>query len=100
GVLASVRRRQRAAFALRLTMYGLLAGSLLGVFLGFFAWRYGSPLSLWLTVAGVVAAGPALALAFALAGLLWRRGIHDAARAVDRHYQLKDRSATALEFLS
>ncbi|HTU17046.1 MAG TPA: hypothetical protein VMG10_03220 [Gemmataceae bacterium] len=100
GVLASVRRRQRAAFALRLTMYGLLAGSLLGLLFGFFAWRYGSPLSLRLTVVLVAAAGPVLALAFALAGLLWRRAIHDAAAAVDRHYQLKDRSATALEFLS
>jgi hypothetical protein len=100
GVLASVGRRQRAAFALRLTMYGLLAGSLLGLFFGLFAWRYGSPLPLGLTVAVVAVAGPVFALAFALAGLLWRRGIHDAAVAVDRHYQLKDRSATALEFLS
>jgi hypothetical protein len=99
-VLASVRRRQRAAFALRLTMYGLLAGSLLGLIFGFFAWRYGSSLPLWLTVTGAAAAGPAFAVVFALAGLLWRRGIHDAAVAVDQHYRLKDRSATALEFLS
>lgn len=100
GVLASVRRRQRAAFALRLTMYGLLAGSFAGLIFGFFVWDYGSPLSLWLTVAVVAAAGPALALMLALTGLLWRRGIHEAAVAVDRHYRLKDRSATALEFLS
>lgn len=100
GVLASVRRRQRAACALRLTMYGLLAGSLLGLLFGFFAWRYGSPLSSWLTMAAAAVAGPALALAFDLAGLLRRRGIHDAAVAVDRHYRLKDRSATALEFLN
>jgi hypothetical protein len=99
-VLASVRRRQRAAFALRLTMYGLLAGSLLGLLFGFFAWRYGNSLPPWLIVAVVAAAGPVAALAGALTGFLWRRGIHDAAVAVDRHYRLKDRSATALEFLS
>lgn len=99
AVLASVGRRQRAAFVLRLTMYGLVAGSLLGLLFGFLAWRYGSPLSLGLTVALVASSGPMLALVFALAALLARRGIHDAAVAVDRHYQLKDRSATALEFL-
>jgi len=33
-VLASVRRRQRAALVLRLTMYGLLAGSLAGLVTG------------------------------------------------------------------
>jgi hypothetical protein len=100
AVLASVWRRQRAAFVLRLTMYGLFAGSFAGLIFGFIAWRYGSPLPLGLAVTVAAGAGPALALVFALAGLLWRRGIHDAAVAVDRHYQLKDRSATALEFLS
>ncbi|HTU91682.1 MAG TPA: hypothetical protein VMF69_16480 [Gemmataceae bacterium] len=99
AVLASVWRRQRAAFVLRLTMYGLLAGSLAGLLFGFIAWRYGSPLPLGWAVAVVTGAGPALAVVCALAGLLWRRGIHEAAVAVDRHYQLKDRSATALEFL-
>src|SRR5262249_3362632 len=43
-----------------------------------------------------LAAGP---LAGALVGLLWRRGWHGAAVAVDRYYRLKDRAATALEFL-
>jgi hypothetical protein len=100
GVLASVGRRQRAAFVLRLTMYGLLVGSFAGLIYGFIAWRYGSPLPLELAVALAAGAGPAMALVFALAGLLWRRGIHEAAVAVDQHYQLKDRSATALEFLS
>jgi hypothetical protein len=94
-----VWQRQRAAFVLRLTMYGLVAGSLFGLLFGVLAWRYGSPLSLGWTVALVAAAGPALALPSALAGLLWRRRLHDAAVAVDQHYQLKDRSATALEFL-
>src|SRR5579875_726642 len=98
-VLASVRRRQRAALVLRLTMYGLLAGSLAGLIFGFVVWRYGSFLPLGLAVTGAAGTGPAWALVFALAGLLWRRGIHEAAVAVDRHYQLKDRSATALEFL-
>jgi hypothetical protein len=99
GVLTSVEHRQRAAFVLRLTMYGLLAGSFAGLIYGFIAWRYGSLLPLEWAVAVAAGAGPALALVFALAGLLWRRGIHEAAVAVDQHYQLKDRSATALEFL-
>jgi hypothetical protein len=98
-VLASVRRRQQAAFVLRVTMYGLLAGSLAGLLFGFVVWRYGSTLPLELAVVVAAGAGPALALLFAIMGLLWRRGIHEAAVAVDQHYQLKDRSATALEFL-
>jgi hypothetical protein len=100
GVLAPVWRRQRAAFALRLMAYGLLSGSLAGLAFGFYEWRYGSPLPLWQTIAVVVAAGPVFALLFGLAGFFWRRGIHDAAVAVDQHYRLKDRSATALEFLT
>ncbi len=100
GVLAPVWRRQRAAFALRLMAYGLLIGSLAGLAFGFYGWRYGSPLSLAETIAAVIAAGPVLALLCGLAGFLWRRGIHDAAVAVDQHYRLKDRSATALEFLT
>ncbi len=100
AVLASVWRRQQAAFVLRWMMYGLLVGSLAGVIFGFVAWRYGSPVSLEWAVAATAAAGPAFALVFAVAGLLLQRGIHEAAVAVDSHYQLKDRSATALEFLS
>lgn len=100
AVLASVGRRQRAAFVLRLMMYGLLAGSLAGLIYGVVAWRYGSALPLRWAVAVAAAAGPAAALVFALAGLIWRRGIHEAAVAIDRHYRLKDRSATALEFLN
>lgn len=100
AVLASVGRRQRAAFVLRLMMYGLLAGSFAGLIFGFIAWRYGSLLPLEWAVAVAAGSGPVAALVFALAGLLWRRGIHEAASAVDRHYQLKDRSATALEFLN
>ncbi len=46
AVLASVGRRQRAAFALRLMAYGLLAGSLLGLAFGFVSWRWGAPLPL------------------------------------------------------
>jgi hypothetical protein len=100
GVLAPVRRRQRAAFALRLMAFGLFAGSLAGLAFGVYGWRYGSPLPHWQTIAAVVAAGPVFALLCGLAGFLWRRGIHDAALAVDQHYRLKDRSATALEFLT
>ena len=100
GVLASVGRRQRAAFALCLMAYGLLAGSLLGLAFGFIRWRWGVPLSLWQSVTLMVASGPVVALLTVLLGSLRRGGLHDAAAAVDRHYQFKDRSTTALEFLS
>jgi hypothetical protein len=45
----------------------------------------------------VIAAGPVLGL---VVGLAWRRPWQHAAAAVDSHYQLKDRSATALDFLA
>lgn len=95
NVLALVGRRQRAAFALRSMAYGLLAGSLLGVAFGVVRWRWGVALPLWL----IASSGPLVALLAVLLELLRRGGLHDAAAAVDRHYQFKDRSATALEFL-
>ncbi len=98
GVLAPVSRRQQVGFALRLMAYGLLAGSLLGLVFGVISWIHGGPLSLVRTVSIVVAAGPAIALVTGAIGFLWRRSLHDAAVAVDRHYRLKDRSATALDF--
>jgi hypothetical protein len=96
ALLAPVRRRQQAAFALRTTVYGLLAGSLAGAGFGLFRWTTGRAIDLGPAIA-VLAAGPVLGV---LIGLGWRRGWHKAAAAVDRHYRLKDRSATALAFLA
>jgi hypothetical protein len=93
--LAPVRRRQQLVLTIRATVYGLLAGSLAGVAAALAQrWATGA-VTAW--VAAALAAGPALGL---LVGLLWRRTWHDAAVAVDTHYRLKDRSATALEFLA
>src|SRR5438105_618491 len=95
AVLANVRRRQRGRLALRLLTYGLVAGSLAGVVAG--AARFlGRPLPPWGAVA-LLAGGPLLG---GLIGFLWRGSWRAAAAAVDRHYRLKDRSVTALEFLA
>jgi hypothetical protein len=51
-------------------------------------------LSIWWPA---VIAGGGLLLGFAT-GWLYRRPLQEAARAVDAHYRLKDRAATALEF--
>ncbi len=97
-LLAPVRRRQQVSFALRLLVYGLLIGSLGGLLLGLLGWRMGWPAATWLSVA--LGLGPVLALLSALAGLVWQRSWRGAAVAVDTHYGLKDRSATALDFLA
>ena len=49
------------------------------------------------TFAAVLLAGPGIGLLVALAR---QRGWHRAAAAVDTHYRLKDRTATALDFLA
>jgi hypothetical protein len=81
---------------LRGVVLGLLAGSLAGIGLG--VWRAvpGHAVSWWVGL-GVLLAGPVLGL---LAGALWRRHWHEAATAVDATYGLKDRIATALDFLT
>jgi hypothetical protein len=95
AALKPVKGRQQLAFALRAAVFGLVAGSLAGIVLGvgrlFLGWSVP-----WPTAAAVLAAGPVLGL---LLGIILRRSWHHAAAAVDGHYQLKDRSVTALEFL-
>jgi hypothetical protein len=92
--LAPVRRRQRWLLIVRTAVLGMLAGSLAGLALGVGRWLAGSPVLPWVGFAAV-AAGPIVG---ALAGLLWGRSWRLAAAAVDGHYQLKDRAATALVF--
>jgi hypothetical protein len=105
GALAPVRRRQRLAFLLWAAAAGLLLGACAAGLVGLARWQSAALawLSDWLfaratpasLVAGCLAGGPVLG---ALVGLCWRRNWHDAAAAVDRHYRLKDRAVTALEF--
>jgi hypothetical protein len=93
--LSPVRRRLQRLFSLRSLVAGLLVSSLAGVVLGMVRWLTGWQVSLS-TAALVLTAGPVAGL---LLGLAWRRTWREAAHAVDRRYELKDRSATALEFL-
>jgi hypothetical protein len=94
--LAPIRRRQQRLLALRLALAGLLAGSLLGVVLGLGRWLAGWSISPGLA-AGVLLAGPALGAA---AAFLRRPRWEEAAAAVDAHFQLKDCTVTALQFLT
>ncbi|MEO6808719.1 MAG: hypothetical protein ABI353_06365 [Isosphaeraceae bacterium] len=94
--LRPVRRRQQIAAILGSTAWGLLASALIGVGLG--VWHLLTRLSVPLALAApVMLAGPGLGLLVALAR---RGGWQTAATAVDVHYQLKDRTATALDFLN
>src|SRR5438093_12136172 len=93
--LAPVRHRQRLLNAVRATIYGLLVGSVAGIATALTQWALTGTVSAW--VAAVIAAGPVFGL---IVGLAWRRSWLHAAAAVDGHYQLKDRSATALDFLA
>ncbi len=92
--LAPVRRRQRWLLVLKAVVLGLLGGAAAGLALGLAKWFNVLPIST-ATGLAVVAAGPVLGV---LVGLLWQRGWAAAAAAVDRHYELKDRAATALAF--
>jgi hypothetical protein len=83
-------------FTLCTAIVGLLAGSIAGIVLGLTRWTAGWPASPAAALI-VLAAGPAAGV---LVGLLWRRSWHDAAAAVDAHYGLKDRTTTALAFLT
>jgi len=92
--LEPVCLRQRLARGLGFSAWGLLIGSALAAVIALGAWWSSATFPLWLA--------PALALGgvgigFA-AGFLWRKELHDAAAAIDTHYSLKDRAATALEF--
>jgi hypothetical protein len=93
--LAPVRRRQQSLLILWTTSQGLLVGAAAGVVLGL-ARLAGWAITPW-QAAAVLLAGPALGF---LVGLAWRRSWHEAAAAVDVHYELKDRAVTALAFLA
>lgn len=94
--LAPVRKRQQWLFALRTTSHALLTGAILG--LGLELTRRWTGWSISGTAIIAVLLGFPL-LGF-LIGLVWQRTWFGAAVAVDAHYQLKDRAATALAFLA
>ena len=91
-----MRRRQRLAFLIRAAAFGLLAGGLAGASGALAQWWLLGAASVWQASA---ATGAGLLVGVAV-GLLWRWPWHAAAAAVDAHYRLKDRSTTALEFLT
>ncbi len=94
AALSPVVRRHRAILMLKSALVGLAVASVAGIYLGVvrLLGREVSPLA----AIGLLVGGPALGLVVgAMASWGWRR----AARAVDDHYGLKDRSFTALAFL-
>lgn len=94
--LAPVRRRQQEQFLLQAATYGLLVGALAGLVLGLGRRLAGWEISFGLAVS-ILLAGPVMGL---LLGIVCRRSWRGAAVAVDTHYRLKDRTATALAFLA
>ncbi|MEX2138312.1 MAG: hypothetical protein WD894_03575 [Pirellulales bacterium] len=93
--LQPVRQRQQLLFTLRAVAWGALASSLALLLAGVGRWLFDWSIAPGVYVAAALA-GPAIGLVI---GLIVRRDWRTAALAVDRHYQLKDRALTALEFL-
>jgi hypothetical protein len=94
--LRPVRLRQQALHLLRWMALGFTVGALAGA--GVAVWyraSAGAISEVWAW--SLLAIGPGFGL---VVGLFRLRTWHDAAVAVDRHYGLKDRIATALAFLT
>lgn len=94
--LEPVRGRQQLLRAIAGAAWGLLLASLVGVAVMLVQVLLAPALPLWLPLA---ISGGGVVLGF-VGGLLYRRRLSDAAAAIDSHYALKDRAATALEFSS
>lgn len=96
--LGPIKARQRGMALLRSAAWGLLASSAVGIGVSVYQRYLGVGLNPRLATAAIaLLAGPLLGALFALAR---GRGWHQAAAAVDAHYHLKDRTATALEFVA
>src|SRR5690606_18910525 len=93
--LAPVRARQRFVQIARCSAWGLLAGGIAALSLSLLLYFKPDAAAPW---APFVLAAVGVALG-ALVGLAIPRAWRDAAAAVDRHYSLKDRAATALELI-
>jgi hypothetical protein len=94
--LQPVRSRQQLVRAIWLATWGLLVGSLVSLACALIKYFAAPDVPTWVAIS-VPAASAVLAF---VGGLLWRRDLKDAATAVDDYYSLKDRAATALEFLT
>lgn len=94
--LAPVSRRQRFVRAAMFAAWGLFAASGIVLLAALASWLRLSQFTL-LQMAAIIAAAPVAAY---LVGLAWNQPLQRAAHAVDKHYQLKDRATTALEFLA
>ena len=95
GLLKAVKSRQQVAFLLRTSVLGLCFAAGVAAILAVV--RRAAHLEFPdIVTASIIACGPVVGL---LVGLVLRRSWHCAAGAVDAHYQLKDRSVTALAFL-
>jgi hypothetical protein len=92
--LEPVSRRQLRLEVLRWAVLGLLAGSVASVCLGLLRWQ-GAAVAGWGFV--VLLAGPAIG---AIVALVLGRSAKIAASAADEHYGLKDRTVSAVDFLS
>ena len=90
--LAPVRARQRLARAGRWAAVGLLPSAAVAAALAAANLAAGAAVAPWAILA-VLAAGPGFGFLF---GLAWPASLTRAAAAVDSHYGLKDRAATAL----
>lgn len=93
--VSAVRRRQQRQWMWQCASAGLVASGL-AAFLPAIARLMMWPHISWRHVVGILVAGPALGAVYSMRR---SRPDRDAAAAIDRTYQLKDRAATALEFL-
>lgn len=95
--LQPIQRRQVWQAVAVWVVGGLLAGSAIGLGCAVLRLAAGWTAGGWAT-AMALAAGPVVGAVAALIWLLPRPNWIAAARAVDRHYQLKDRTESALDF--
>lgn len=94
--LDPVRRRQRWVHSLRWAAWGLVASAAVAALFALGRWLGGWELTVPRTLA-IVLSGPIVG---ALAALIARSDWRAAARAIDAHYRMQDRTTSALEFLS
>lgn len=92
--LKRVHSRQKFSRGLRFAAWGLLAGSVAGLFCSIVKVSALPELSSWLPAAFTVS-GTCLGF---IVGLLWPQKWYAAASAIDSHYTLKDRALAAWEF--
>ena len=94
AALSPVRLRQRCQSATVGAIYGVFVAAIVGVVLGAIRLTTGEAF----TIPGLLVALFGACALGAVIGMLWSRPWKQAAAAVDNHYELKDRTITALEF--